>query len=417
MLLAAGRVVTPARILAPGWVHVDGDRIVDVGPGEPPRRRPTSRCRRPPLVPGFVDSHVHGGGGASFDGGEPGGRRHRGPRPPGARHDDDDREPGDRAAGGAGRVGAGLADLVDDGLLAGIHLEGPWLSPRYAGAHDPDLLTSPTPQAVDALLEAGRGHVRMVTLAPELEGGLDAVRRLTDAGVVAAIGHTDATYDVACAALEAGARVGTHLFNAMRGLHHREPGPIAALLEHPDAYVEPVSDGVHVHPAALRLAARAKPDLTVLVTDAMAAAAAADGDYRLGRLTVEVRDGVARLAGSGAIAGSTLTMAAAVKYAVQVAGLPLEDVVRAATAAPAHLIGLDGVGPCGRASARTWSCSTTTSTCSASSTPAAGSLTCHSGVENPRGGGGGRPVSSGCAIRRPDPVTSGDPSLPADSRK
>ena len=115
----------------------------------------------------------------------------------------------------------------------------------------------------------------MVTLAPELPGGLDAVRRLTAAGVVAAIGHTDATYDVAVAALDAGASVGTHLFNAMRGLHHREPGPVAALLEHPDAYVELVADGVHVHPAALRLAAPAKPHLTVLVTDAMAAAAAA----------------------------------------------------------------------------------------------------------------------------------------------
>jgi N-acetylglucosamine-6-phosphate deacetylase len=343
VLLAAGRVVTPARILAPGWVHVDGDRIIDVGAGEPPRAADVS-LPAATLVPGFVDSHVHGGGGASFDSGDP--------------EDAATAVRAHRAHGTTTMIASlvterpevlaasvrGLADLVEDGLLAGIHLEGPWLSPRYAGAHDPDLLTDPAPHAVDTLLEAGRGHVRMVTLAPELDGGLDAVRRLTDAGVVAAIGHTDATYDIACAALEAGARVGTHLFNAMRGLHHREPGPIAALLEHPGAYVELVSDGVHVHPAALRLAARAKPDLTVLVTDAMAAAAAADGDYRLGRLTVEVRDGVARLAGSGAIAGSTLTMAAAVKYAVQVAGLPLEDVVRAATAAPAHLIGLDGVG-------------------------------------------------------------------------
>jgi len=298
VLLTAGRVVTPARILAPGWVHVDGDRIVATA----------VRAHRAHGTTTMVASLVT-----------------------------------ERPEVLAASV-AGLADLADDGLLAGIHLEGPWLSPRYAGAHDPDLLTSPTPQAVDALLEAGRGHVRMVTVAPELEGGLDAVRRLSGAGVLAAIGHTDATYDIACAALEAGAGVGTHLFNAMRGLHHREPGPIAALLEHPDAYVELVSDGVHVHPAALRLAARAKPDRTVLVTDAMAAAAAADGDYRLGTLTVEVRDGVARLAGSGAIAGSTLTMAAAVRYAVQVAGLPLEDVVRAATAAPARLIGLDRVG-------------------------------------------------------------------------
>ena len=202
----------------------------------------------------------------------------------------------------------------------------------------------PTPGELDALLEAGRGHLRMVTLAPERAGGLDAIRRLSAAGVIGAIGHTDATYDQARAALDAGATVGTHLFNAMRGLHHREPGPVAALLEHPDAYVELVADGVHVHPAALRLAAGAKPHRTVLITDAMAAAAAADGNYRLGRLDVEVTDGVARLADGGAIAGSTLTMAAAVRYAVQEVGLPIEEAVRAATATPAAMLRLDRVG-------------------------------------------------------------------------
>ena len=343
MLLTAGRVVTPARIVAPGWVHVDGDRVVDVGEGDPPRAADLA-LPGATLAPGFVDTHVHGGGGASFDGGDPEAsaaavRAH-------LAHGTTTMMASlvtDRPDAMAVSV-RGLADLVDDGLLAGIHLEGPWLSPRHAGAHDPDLLADPTPKAVDELLEAGRGHVRMVTLAPELDGGLDAVRQLTAAGVVAAIGHTDATYEGTRAALAAGASAGTHLFNAMRGLHHREPGPIAALLEDPDAYVELVSDGVHVHPAALRLAARAAPGRVVLVTDAMAAAAADDGDYRLGRLTVEVRYGVARLAGSGAIAGSTLTMAAAVRYAVQVAGLPLEDVVRAATASPAQLLGLDRVG-------------------------------------------------------------------------
>jgi N-acetylglucosamine-6-phosphate deacetylase len=343
MLLAAGRVVTPARVLAPGWLRVEDGRIAAVGDGAPPRQ-PDLDLPSATVVPGFVDTHVHGGGGASFDGGDPemgaaAVRAH-------LAHGTTTMVASLVTASGPSLVDSvgRLADLVDDGLLAGVHLEGPWLSPRYAGAHDPALLTHPSPGQVEALLAAGRGHVRMVTLAPELPGGLDAIRRLADAGVVAAVGHTDATYDVTCAALDAGARAGTHLFNAMRGLHHREPGPVAALLEHPDAHVELVSDGVHVHPAALRLAARAKPRHTVLVTDAMAAAAAEDGDYRLGRLTVTVREGVARLADTGAIAGSTLTMAAAVRYAVQVAGLPLEDVVRAATATPAALLGLDRVG-------------------------------------------------------------------------
>jgi N-acetylglucosamine-6-phosphate deacetylase len=343
VLLTASRVVTPARVFAPGWLHVEGTRIEDVGRGAPPVPADVE-LPWATVVPGFVDAHVHGGGGASFDTGTEEAaatvaRTHR-------------------AHGSTSMVASLVSDhpdalvkrvrelsaLVDDGLLAGLHLEGPWLSPAHAGAHDPALLSEPTAAEVDALIDASDGQLRMVTLAPELPGGLDAIRRLTAAGVVTAIGHTDATYDVARAALDAGATVGTHLFNAMRHLHHREPGPIAALLEHPDAYVELIADGVHVHPAALRLAAFAKPHFTVLVSDAMAAAAAVDGDYRLGRMTVEVRDGVARLANGGAIAGSTLTVGAALKYAVQVAGLPIEDAVRASSATPAAMLGLDRVG-------------------------------------------------------------------------
>lgn len=343
MLIAADRIVTPARVFAPGWLLVDGDRVADVGPGEPPRP-PDLALPDATVVPGFVDVHAHGGGGASFDGGTADQaatavRAH-------LQHGTTSMVASLVSAGRATLLSSveRLSDLVDDRLLAGIHLEGPWLSPARAGAHDPELLADATPGEVDALLKAGRGHVRMVTLAPERPGGLDAIRRLTAAGVTSAIGHTDATYDQARAALDAGATVGTHLFNAMRGLHHREPGPVAALLEHPDAYVELVADGVHVHPAALRLAASAKPHQIVLITDAMAAAAAEDGSYRLGRLVVEVVDGVARLADGGAIAGSTLTMAAAVRYAVREVGLPIEDAVRAATATPAAMLRLDRVG-------------------------------------------------------------------------
>jgi len=342
LLIAAGRVVTPARTFAPGWLEVVERRIAGVGPGAPPRPADVA-LPDATVVPGLVDTHVHGGGGASFDGGDAATveravvvhRRHGTTTMLASLVTD--------TLDGLARSAKGLAAMAEDGLLAGLHLEGPWLSDRHAGAHDPTLLLAPTPAAVDHLVEACAGHLRMVTLAPELPGGLDAVRRLTAAGVVAAIGHTDATYDQARAALDAGAAGGTHLFNTMRGLHHREPGPVAALLEHPDAFVELIADGVHVHPAMVGLAAAAKPHLTVLVTDAMAAAAADDGDYRLGRLVVRVREGVARL-DSGAIAGSTLTMAAAVRFAVQRAGLSLEDAVRAATATPATLHGLARVG-------------------------------------------------------------------------
>jgi N-acetylglucosamine-6-phosphate deacetylase len=345
VILTAAQVVTPARILAPGWLLLDGDRIVEVGEGPPPR---TADVDLGPVTvtPGFVDLHVHGGGGASFDTGTA---------------DAADVAAAAHLAHGTTSMAASLvtdtpgrmadavrelALLVDDGRLAGIHLEGPWLSPRRSGAHQPGALTHPTPGAVEELLTAGGGAVRMVTLAPELPGGLDAVGRLADAGVVVAIGHTDATYDEARAAIDAGARLGTHLFNAMRPLHHRDPGPVGALLDAP-VEVELIADGVHLHPAVLRTVFAAKPGRCILVTDAMAAAGGPDGDYRLGPMAIEVRDGVARLAngsGDGAIAGSTLTMDAAVRFAVRTAGLPLLDVVHAASTAPAAAWGLADVG-------------------------------------------------------------------------
>jgi N-acetylglucosamine-6-phosphate deacetylase len=345
MLLSAQRVVTPARILAPGWLLLGSDRILELGEGPPPRT-PDLDLRDATVVPGFIDLHVHGGGGASFDTGTA---------------DAADVVAAAHLAHGTTSMAASLvtdtparmvdavrelALLVQDDRLAGIHLEGPWLSPRRSGAHQPGALAEPTPAAVESLLVAGDGAVRMVTLAPELTGGIEAVRQISTAGVVAAVGHTDATYDQTRAAIDAGARLGTHLFNAMRPLHHREPGPVGALLDSP-VDVELIADGVHLHPAVLRTAFAAKPGRTLLVTDAMAAAGSPDGDYRLGPMSIEVREGVARLAdgsGTGAIAGSTLTMDAAVRFAVRTAGLPLLDVVHAASTTPAAAWGLSDVG-------------------------------------------------------------------------
>jgi N-acetylglucosamine-6-phosphate deacetylase len=341
VLLSAARIVTPARVLAPGWLRVDGDRVAEIGEGAPPAPADVD-LGAATVVPGFVDQHVHGGGRASFTTGTAidaatAVRAHldHGTTSLVASLVTDTHE---RMVACVGE----LARLTDDGLLAGVHLEGPWLSPRRSGAHQPGSLAAPFPASVDSLLDAGHGTVRMVTLAPELPGGLEAVDRLARAGVVVAIGHTDATYDVARAALDAGATVGTHLFNAMRGLHHREPGPVGALLEG-DAHVELIADGVHLHPAVLRTVFAAKPGRCVLVTDAMAAAGAGDGDYELGPMAIEVRDGVARLAGREAIAGSTLTMDRALRTAVA-AGVPLVDAVHAASTAPAALMGLDDVG-------------------------------------------------------------------------
>jgi N-acetylglucosamine-6-phosphate deacetylase len=339
VIIAARRLVTPTRTLAPGWLRVAGDRVVEVGEGPPPA---PADHHADVVTPGFVDVHAHGGGGASYADGDPDAARTaaRAHLAQGTTTQVASLVTG-RIADLAAAVRA-LRPVVADGTLAGLHLEGPWLSVVHPGAHDADLLRDPCPEDVDRLLAAADGSLRMVTVAPERAGALDAVRRLTGAGVTVAVGHTDATYDQTLAAIDAGATVGTHLFNCMRPLHHREPGPIGALLGS-SAYVELVADGIHLHPEAIRLAFAAAPGRTLLVTDAMAAAAAGDGAYRLGPMAVEVRDGVARVVSTGAIAGSTLTSAAAVRHAVAL-GVPLTDAVRAATALPAAALGLTDVG-------------------------------------------------------------------------
>jgi N-acetylglucosamine-6-phosphate deacetylase len=343
-VLAGGRVVIPDRVLDPGWVEVLGDRLAAVGEGTPARPVDVDLTGQV-LVPGFVDLHVHGGGGGSYTTGD---------QDEAARVVAFHRRHGTTTTMASlvtapldelERVVVALADVVADGLLAGVHLEGPWLNGAQRGAHDPGLLRPPDRSEVERLLRRGRGAVRMVTLAPELDGGIAAVRQVGEADAVAAVGHTDATYAITREALDAGATVGTHLFNAMRPVHHREPGPVVALLEDPRAVVEVIADGVHVHPAMLRRAVTTKgADRVALVTDAMAAAGMEDGGYELGGLQVRVADGVARLADGDALAGSTLTMDSAFRGAVRDGALPLEVVARLAATTPAGVLGLGDVG-------------------------------------------------------------------------
>lgn len=340
--LANGRLVTPDGIVD-GWLETAGATITAVGPGEPPR--PADRdVAGQWVVPGFVDIHVHGGAGADFTTGSSEQARrivalHR-------RHGTTTMLASLVTADVetmAASIDA-LAGLVDEGELAGIHLEGPFLAPTRRGAHDAGLLRVPEPDVVDRLVSAGPTRVRMVTLAPEQPAAIDAVRRLVDFGVVVAVGHTDATYDQTRAAIDAGAAVGTHLFNAMRPVLHREPGPVPALLEDDRVTVELICDGVHLHPATIRWVLRtASARRVALVTDAMAAAGAGDGDYLLGHLTVRVRDGVARQP-DGTIAGSTLTMDRAFRCVVD-AGASVEEAVTMASTTPAEALGLaDEIG-------------------------------------------------------------------------
>ncbi|HET7304249.1 MAG TPA: N-acetylglucosamine-6-phosphate deacetylase [Segeticoccus sp.] len=347
-VLTAAAVVSEGAVLRPGWLAVVGTQVVAAGRGEPPHPA-DEELGDVTLVPGFIDLHVHGGAGAAFTDGAADAVR--------------------RAAEEHLRHGTTtlLASLVSAEVpelerqvraltplvgsepgratVAGQHLEGPFLSDARRGAHDPHVLCPPDRSSLTRLLDAGEGTVRMVTVAPELPGGIPAVELLAARGVLAAVGHTDASYDVTRAAVDAGARVATHLFNAMRPVHHREPGPVTALLEDDRVLVELINDGVHLHPAIARDVLRvAGTGRVTLVTDAMAATGVGDGEYVLGGLPVHVEEGVARLVDGGSIAGSTLTMDVAFRRAVQVVGLSLEDAVAVTSTTPAAALGRDDLG-------------------------------------------------------------------------
>ncbi|MEU7044399.1 N-acetylglucosamine-6-phosphate deacetylase [Streptomyces varsoviensis] len=351
-VLSGARVVLPSGVVDDGRVTVEGRRLVDAGTAAPdgPRGAATALdLTGHTIVPGFVDIHVHGGGGASFSSGtaEEALTTIRTHRAHGTTTTVASTVTGD--LDDLARQAAVLSELTEQGDLAGIHFEGPFISSHRCGAHQPELLRDPDPADVRKLVEAARGAARMMTLAPELPGGLDSVRLLAEAGVIAAVGHTDSDYDATRQAIDAGATVATHLFNAMPSLLHRAPGPIAALLEDERITVELINDGTHLHPSILELAfGRAGADRVAFITDAMGAAGMSDGQYRLGPMRVDVTDGVARIADgptAGAIAGSTLTLDTAFKRALTVDGLPVEDVVRALSANPARLLGVaDRVG-------------------------------------------------------------------------
>jgi N-acetylglucosamine-6-phosphate deacetylase len=234
-----------------------------------------------------------------------------------------------------------LADVTESGLIAGIHLEGPFLSPVHRGAHDPRYLLPPDHEVLSHLLAAGRGSVKMVTVAPELSGAIDLIRQIVDAGAIAAIGHSDATYAVASSAIDAGASVATHLFNGMRPMHQREPGIVGAALDRADVTCELIVDGRHLHPATVRLGFSMASERIALVTDASSAAGAGDGRYQLGSMWIEVRDGEAHLESSDTIASSTITTGGAVRRLVLDTGLPLPAVAHAASAVPARLLHLE----------------------------------------------------------------------------
>lgn len=322
-------------------ITIDGNRISSVdGGGEGGRLW---------AVPGFVDTHCHGAVGVAFG--------------------DPDRDANmkavnfHRSQGTTTLIASTVTESIDtlvarekvlralyeEGEIAGIHLEGPFLAEEKKGAHNPALLRDPEPGLVEPLIEAAGPALRMVTLAPERDHSEWAIRRFVEAGVHVAFGHSDADDVLTAASIGWGADIATHLFSAMRSIHHRAPGPVPVLLSDERVMVELICDGVHHAPviAAMSIDA-AGPGRVALVTDAMSATGIGDGRYLLGELEVEVMGGTARLVtadGSpGAIAGSTLTMARAFEFVVQEVGVSIPEAALMAATTPARWHGIPDVG-------------------------------------------------------------------------
>jgi N-acetylglucosamine-6-phosphate deacetylase len=356
MRVHSRRVVTPAGTIDATVSIADG-RITALAPGHAGATVDVGDRR---LIPGLIDTHVHGGGGAQCNT---------------SSADEVAAVAAFHAAHGttsllATTVSADVDELEDSlraigeaGVL-GAHLEGPFLNPRRPGAMDGESFLEPSTDVLDRLLGAG-ARVSMMTIAPEVPGALEIIAAMAARGTVVSLGHSEATDEMARAAVRAGARSVTHLFNAMPPLHHREPGLLGAALDDDVLQCELICDGVHVDPVAMRLALRAKGVGGLrLITDAIAAAGMGDGEYRLGEAPVVVRDGRATLAragvragagggvgggqwdagddgtADGTIAGSTLTMDAALANAVRFLGVTVEEAVALASTNPARLLGL-----------------------------------------------------------------------------
>jgi N-acetylglucosamine-6-phosphate deacetylase len=295
------------------------------------------------LIPGFVDIHCHGGGGFYFSDTdtsniETARRIHREhgtttllaslvTQPIGVLEEEIQR----------------LIPFVNSGVFAGIHLEGPYLSHARCGAHQPELLRSPEIEELSALIDCGAGTILMLTLAPELEGGIDAVKYLTSRGVKVALGHSQASTEITEKALAAGATLITHFSNGMPKLEDSHGTITATALAQHDLPLEMILDGAHISETTLTAVKNSGHDRIILITDAISAAGADDGNYQIGTLQLTVENGVARLDSNHSLAGSTLTMDVAFKNLLA-SGASIPEAVHAASSLPAKTVGLNDVG-------------------------------------------------------------------------
>jgi N-acetylglucosamine-6-phosphate deacetylase len=356
LIIFNAKVVTEQGVLEQGMVRITNGSITAVEEQckvDPVKLSTNARLLDAAgdwLLPGFIDVHVHGGFGADFMDSNPETlltitRFH-------AAHGTTAMLATTMTAAQPeiDRVLAEVSSFMGKPMpyaqLLGAHLEGPFISPKWAGAQNPNHIAPPQIGWLEDWHARYPGIVRLLTLAPEREGALELIAWLRDHGIVAACGHTDATYADMQSAVDAGLSHAVHTFNAMTGLHHREPGTAGAVLTDARIEAEVIADGHHVHPAAIRLLTQVKQQQNLLlITDAMSAAGLGDGDYDLGGLAVTVHGGVARLAEGGSLAGSTLTMIEALRYMVREVGVSVEQASRYASGNPAKSLGVaDRIG-------------------------------------------------------------------------
>ena len=350
----ASRILTPDEEISDGVIIVEGSRIAAIGHRDEMRLPPDAVdyvATGMTVVPGFVDVHIHGAGGHDVMEGDA--RALDRITATVARHGNTSIvattvtapvEDTCRSLQRIARYVRAHENGESEGLAAeilGVHLEGPFISKARRGVHPPDALARPSVTTLGKFIEAADNLVKIVTLAPELPGALELVTAAVAAKIVAAIGHTDADYDQARAAIQAGARHAVHMYNAMRPFEHRDPGVVGAILTDPEVTAEVIADLVHVAGPAIQVLIGTKGfDAVLLVSDGIAATGMPDGKYRLGNFEVSVKGGVARNS-EGKLAGSTLTMDRALRNIVGI-GVPLQDAVRMATVLPARRLGLAG---------------------------------------------------------------------------
>ncbi|GGF10448.1 N-acetylglucosamine-6-phosphate deacetylase [Subtercola lobariae] len=338
--IVADRIVTAENEWSPGYLKLDGEKIV--GAGESEQLGVNSEYVSGTLIPGFVDMHVHGALGVDFGSA----RSEAEVRKAAAYHHSLGSTTvvasvATSALHSMAAAARRLAPSVESGDLAGIHLEGPFLAPTRRGAHRQDLLRVPDLRELDDLIEAGGGAIIMVTIAPELPGALKLIDRLVECDIVAAIGHSDCDADTARAALDSGARVVTHLYNGMRPFHHRDPGLAGVALSDSRAVVELILDRFHLTGEAQTIALNSARGRVAVISDAMQAAGCPDGVYRIAGSVVQVTDGAAWLADGSSIAGSTSTASNGFHTLRTVLNRSLREAIEATASTPARILGLE----------------------------------------------------------------------------